>query len=461
MALDAATHEAITRAAREHGIDPAVALAIAERESSFNVHGGSGSPLSSARGLFQLLNSERRQYGGDSSDPYEQSSAWANYIGPHREHMAKVLGREPSGPELYFSHLIGPGRAAKIAAGQIHPDTPIQDVMTPRELAANPFMVRAGTAGGLFNSVSADMTRRIAKYGGETSAPGGGPPEAPTKGFNFSRYGELVDEGAASQPMTVGTQPSGGRAGFSQYGELVQQVADRGDPRDFTSKYNTALSPVEERRFKNWAAKQSQTTGRDIGNDTYDYDLRGYWKAHPDFNYSDPSQHLTDDFKKPNHPTFSAQSQYHGTDGNEGGQWKKQGDGSWSFAPGSTNLQMHGPQRLQDYFNRSEPGNKLELPAKKMGLGYDPNLDEMNSGYSPAADRALEKADEGLIKPVPGPSNADSDMEKQPAKIPKQPLSQVPENELDDDRPNFYQRQFPVNQNSNPDFSKYGEPVQT
>lgn len=244
MPLDAYTHQSIVRAAQEHGIDPATALAIAERESSFNVHGGSGTPLSSARGLFQLLRSERAQYGGDSSDPYEQSSAWANYIQPHKQHMAKVLGRDPTGPELYFSHLIGPGRAARIAAGHIHPDTPIQEVMTPRELAANPFMARAGTAGNLFGSVTRDIARREAKYGGTPPPQGDGTissPQGTAQGqaqpFNFAQYGELVDSGQSpgeSRPSPGQTGQSDGNepkmnpgpaptsaSSYSQYGELV------------------------------------------------------------------------------------------------------------------------------------------------------------------------------------------------------------------------------------------------
>lgn len=135
------------------------------------------------------------------------------------------------------------------------------------------------------------------------------------------------------------------------------------DPLDFTGRYNTPLDATQESQFQNWAAAQSKVTGRDVASDTYDYDLRGFWKANPDFSYADPSQHLTDQYKKPNHPTFSTQSQYHNSD-NPGGTWSKHDDGTWSFIPGAANMQMHGADGLQDYFRRQEPGNKLMLPVE-------------------------------------------------------------------------------------------------
>src|SRR5690242_7452603 len=84
------------------------------------------------------------------------------------------------------------------------------------------------------------------------------------------------------------------------------------DPNDFSGRYNTQLTPAEEQQFQQWA----QASGR--ANDTYDYDLRGAWKSGA---ATAPNGHLPDTFKKPNHPTFSDQSQYHGIDGYQGGSW--------------------------------------------------------------------------------------------------------------------------------------------
>lgn len=124
------------------------------------------------------------------------------------------------------------------------------------------------------------------------------------------------------------------------------------NPRDFTNKYNTELRPQELARFNNWAGQQS----RNPLNDRYDYDIQGWWKNNPGVNLD--AGHLTDAFKKPNHPTFSDQSQYHGVDSHQGGQWLKQGD-AWIFVPGSTN--MYKQDELQNYFNKVEKGNKLQF----------------------------------------------------------------------------------------------------
>lgn len=120
---------------------------------------------------------------------------------------------------------------------------------------------------------------------------------------------------------------------------------------DMTDQYNTQLSPDEEAAF----TQQFPST------DSFDYDMRGAYKAGAT---KDPSGHLPDTFKKPNHITFSDQSQYHGKDGNAGGQWLPLPDNKWSFTPGPTNLQNYGPNELTDYFNRVEPGNQLILPEE-------------------------------------------------------------------------------------------------
>ena len=67
------------------------------------------------------------------------------------------------------------------------------------------------------------------------------------------------------------------------------------------AEYETKLSPQEESAFKVWKSKYAPN---DSGQD---YDLRGAFKAglKPGAN-----GHFSDRFKKPNHPTFSNESQY-------------------------------------------------------------------------------------------------------------------------------------------------------
>lgn len=194
-------------------------------------------------------------------------------------------------------------------------------------------------------------------------------------------------------------------------------MAEGGMTQNLTDEYNTALEPDEEMAFQQWANQNKRLK------DLYDYDMRGWWKENvpplsesqrdqvqsadaynkinqmvnqdafergmaqepPSQNvvdlrtpqqYSDEDKakleelyntqinppHLTDKFKKPNHPTFSSNSQYHGVNGQFGGQWTQLPDKSWTFRPGISNIQSYGVYGLQDYFKQHEKGNRLILP---------------------------------------------------------------------------------------------------
>jgi hypothetical protein len=117
--------------------------------------------------------------------------------------------------------------------------------------------------------------------------------------------------------------------------------------------YNTPLSPQEEAMFQAWAQKMGR-----LG-DLHDYDLRGAWKA----NAKDAMNgHLPDTFKKPNHPTFSQESRYHGIDGALGGKWTQKGS-RWVFQASPYNLQNMPADALQLYFKHVEPDATLILPG--------------------------------------------------------------------------------------------------
>ncbi len=77
--------------------------------------------------------------------------------------------------------------------------------------------------------------------------------------------------------------------------------------------YDTKLSPTQEQAFTAW---KQHYAPNDSG---MDYDLRGAFKAGltPD----PQTGHWPDTFKKPNHPTFSNESQY-STPENPGGHWQ-------------------------------------------------------------------------------------------------------------------------------------------
>lgn len=130
------------------------------------------------------------------------------------------------------------------------------------------------------------------------------------------------------------------------------------DPLDFTDKYNTQLTPKQEEAFMKWAEKNNR-----LG-DLYDYDMRGFWKNKSKFA---ENGHGSDMFKKPNHPTFSDQSIYHGVDGYTGGKWIEDKNGV-AFIPSSTS--MWDVPMLRNYFNKYEPDVTLVIPQIPDNLFY-------------------------------------------------------------------------------------------
>lgn len=121
---------------------------------------------------------------------------------------------------------------------------------------------------------------------------------------------------------------------------------------DLTGQYNTELPAEQERKFQDWVRKN------DRQGDLADYDLRGWFAKSGKVA---ANGHLTDEFKKPNHPTFSEGSIYHGRDGNTGGKWEKDGN-KWLFRASKTNLDNLGADGLRRYFGKVEPGNDVVLP---------------------------------------------------------------------------------------------------
>lgn len=175
----AGLQDLIATIAQEEGEDPAYALAVAQRESSFNPAARASRSIA---GLYQMSGGLRRQYGiGDSTDPETQTRGFLAFTRDLRDQMGSVLGRDPTGWETYAGHYFGPTRAARMISGAIPASTPVGDVFSPAELAGNPGLARAGTAGNVLASLRTDMGRRMTRFGGS----GDGAPAD-----DFSRYGQ-------------------------------------------------------------------------------------------------------------------------------------------------------------------------------------------------------------------------------------------------------------------------------
>lgn len=107
-------------------------------------------------------------------------------------------------------------------------------------------------------------------------------------------------------------------------------------------QFNTPLTVNEEAAYQMAMGPKAD--------DTYDYDMRGFWKSGGQLA---GNGHAGDMFKKPNHPTFSDQSQYSNF-ATPGGHW-----GYQTFTPSSYNLKNMSLADLLKYFSQVEPGWKV------------------------------------------------------------------------------------------------------
>lgn len=94
----------------------------------------------------------------------------------------------------------------------------------------------------------------------------------------------------------------------SMFGQIAQQQP---------MPTGTQLSPDEETSYQQW-----KTTLPERLRYEGDYDLRGFYRQNPKFNVDQPDQHMTDEFKLPNHQTFSDESRYYNpSTARFGGHW--------------------------------------------------------------------------------------------------------------------------------------------
>jgi hypothetical protein len=119
------------------------------------------------------------------------------------------------------------------------------------------------------------------------------------------------------------------------------------------NSYDTKLTPTQEAKYKLAAKKAGRIK------DTANYDLRGAWLENP--KSISGADHLTDKWKKPNHPTFSTDSKY-STSSNPGGTWVAGKSDSWSFTPSKRQIgRAGGLSPFKKAFNRNEADQKSGL----------------------------------------------------------------------------------------------------
>lgn len=144
---------------------------------------------------------------------------------------------------------------------------------------------------------------------------------------------------------------------------------------DFSNLYNTPIPPSKQAAFEKWL----KTKGRP--SDYFDYDVQGFWLSGAG---KDQRGHGSDQFKKPNHPTFSVESKY-STAQHPGGKWVTDQGGKTTFIADPSNFLYHSPDELQQYFKQVEPGIQLNVPPQAPGPAKPPIPQELQQKQQKAA----------------------------------------------------------------------------
>jgi hypothetical protein len=123
--------QAIIDEAQLQGVPAAVALQISGVESSFDpnakpIDPKTGKPRSSAKSLFQVIDSTFKGLGGDPkkrNDPMENIRVGVKYLAQNQAALTKKLGRAPQPQELYATHFLGTDTGSKLLTAD--PSTPV------------------------------------------------------------------------------------------------------------------------------------------------------------------------------------------------------------------------------------------------------------------------------------------------------------------------------------------------
>jgi hypothetical protein len=229
------------------------------------------------------------------------------------------------------------------------------------------------------------------KYGGVTKAKEGGllnrTITCPNCGHSWKSVDAGVDLltchkcGGMAKLQNGGTLPKA-QTGISFFPQQDPEMIYR-------NKFNTELNKEEQKEFNKWVTKESKRQGRDILMDRGAYDVQGFWKS-GDYKNMDEDNHGSDKWKKPNHPTFSNQSKYHGVDGFYGGNWTKEA----GYQPSKQTADMYSPDYYKSMFGR-EPNRPERLDMSRFTSGVNrpsPLYYAKGGSYLPQAEVGVEMA---------------------------------------------------------------------
>ncbi len=232
----------IASAASTYGVDPNVALSIVGQESGFNANTTPGT--SSASGLFQLLDADRKEYGAPVNAPEDQQiDAGMRKMQENYKAAEKALGRKPTAGEAYAVYYQGIGAGPKILQ---NPDASFRDTLSQfgtgyadKVITANPWLAdiktnrdfinwseqKMGKQGFTGQPQPVDMNRAAIL---SSVAGGGGDPQQLTNALNTARAAQIFYNPNSTPDAIRVAQAATGTAtpGFNTItGQTAQEIA--------------------------------------------------------------------------------------------------------------------------------------------------------------------------------------------------------------------------------------------
>lgn len=199
---------------------------LAQIESGGNP--SAANPNSSAKGLFQFIDSTARQYGVDPMDPVSSTQGAGRLAADNAATLTQALGREPTPGELYLAHQQGAGGAVKLLT---NPDAPAAAIVGEDAVRLN---------GGDASMSARDFAGKwVGKFEGGQGYSGGGGGGSYGGGSAGPDYGAIsrLTELMGNPYMTKGQQAvaqaiiaqqlKSGDSGMTEYQRRSLQLAEQ------------------------------------------------------------------------------------------------------------------------------------------------------------------------------------------------------------------------------------------
>lgn len=196
----------ISEKAAKYNLPPELMYKIAGSESGGKAN--AANPNSSAKGVFQFIDSTWKNMGGkpgEQFDPEQNTELGAKYIRQNAEGLKDAFGRNPTYGEIYAAHHFGLKGAKDLM--NLDPRTPMESAVSDLVLKQNP-QLRNRTVG----QVMAGLNKKTGE--GVVSLAQGGEVQHYDVGGEIERVGGELDAlRSATQTMEEAMRSGGSRGG--------------------------------------------------------------------------------------------------------------------------------------------------------------------------------------------------------------------------------------------------------